>query len=201
MPRCLRRIQYKQYSVLFCDRTDFFRIVQISRQIGSVGTDDRFCIFPDSRFQFLIRNISFFITSQDRHFCPRLPTRIQRAKHRIMFHRRCDDMISRIDQSPDRRIQTFRRIQRKYDLPRIFAVKQPAQLLPRLIDHTRRAKRRFARPTSGVSKRAHRTDDRFRHLRRFLHRRRRIIHINHSLTSSVLCIFPFFSIRNSSPFV
>ena len=37
----------------------FFASFRFPRQIGSVGTDDHFCIFPDRRFQFLIRNISF----------------------------------------------------------------------------------------------------------------------------------------------
>lgn len=63
---CLGSIHNKKLLVLLCDRTDGMDIIEISCQIGSVGTDDHLRLRTDGCFKLRKGDPSLAVCRQDR---------------------------------------------------------------------------------------------------------------------------------------
>ena len=177
--RCLRSIHDKEQSMHLCYFSDFRQIQQIPGHIWAMRADDRPGIFTDRIFHLFIRNASLFITLQNCQFCSFFFHFIQGTQNRVMFQCRCDNMIARIKESFDGKIQAFCWICSKRDLLRMVSAKKLYQFYSCIIDDPGRIQRRMICPSSCISYWFQCFHHSLHYLWWFPHRSCRIIQVNH----------------------
>ena len=91
---CLGSIHNKKLLVLLCDLTDGVDIIEISCQIGSMGTDDHLRLRTDGCFKLRKGDPSLAVCRQDRKLHAFFFQAVQRTEHTVVIHLRTDRMES-----------------------------------------------------------------------------------------------------------
>ena len=91
---CLGSIHNKKLLVLLCDLTDGVDIIEISCQIGSVGTDDHLRLRTDGCFKLRKGDPSLAVCRQDRKLHAVFFQAIQWTEHTVVIHLRTDRVDS-----------------------------------------------------------------------------------------------------------
>ena len=196
-PRRLGCIHNIENTMVMCHLSDPSNINQISRQIGSVCRHDGLCLWTDCLLDLFITDPALVITLYKSHFHSFFLKIIDRPEDRIMLQYSRNYMISRIYQSPDCRIQAFGRIGCKRDLLRILRTKELCQALSCFINDPRRPQRCCIGTSPCISKGTHCIYNRIDHFLRLMHRSRRIIKINHSLSLPLPLVYLFYQIQSN----
>ena len=125
-PGCLGSIHDQKQAVPVCKLRDPGKVSAIARHIGSTCNNDRLCIGTDQPLPAVILQTSFLVHPGKTELNPLLiPQTVERPQNGVVLANSRDDVVSRREQSAQRRIQRLSGIGRKRDAGWVRCVQKP----------------------------------------------------------------------------